>query len=154
MPKNISNWQFTTYNDKIYLAGTEDKALFLYHVDSKTNSISLHSNFDITETIKAFKIINVINEIDTRFEHEKVYVILYVTENGNHYLKWYQMDDRSFVYFWTWSLIRPLMSIEYFKIDDRQKLVLLYEKEKYFDQLLSMIEIYNVEINSNFPQFR
>lgn len=153
--KDIKNWQSVEYNDKIYVAGIKDNALFLYYVDSQTSRVSLYANLVITEKIKTFKIINLLHNIDTQYENENIYVALYVTEKNNHYLKWYHLtNDRSFVYFRTWSLKKPLINIEYFNFNNREKLLLLYEEEKYFQASFSLVEIYNVNIHFKHSQFR
>ncbi|XP_058805906.1 uncharacterized protein LOC131672587 [Phymastichus coffea] len=158
LQQNITNWQYVKHKYETYIAGTVNTTLFLYHFDPHNNSMTSRANLSVAETIKSFKIISFpsINEESTEIK-ESIVVILSVEnallENQSiQYLKWYFLQNQQFYSFWIWELLKPVKSLTYFNAADKHKLMVLYERDVYFNRSYLLIEVYDINTSRQFSK--
>ncbi|OXU21662.1 hypothetical protein TSAR_016063 [Trichomalopsis sarcophagae] len=151
---DVQNWQVLKHENNIYFGGTKRGSLLLYHFDVKAKHISLHANISTNETIKAFKIISLSQRVDESLESNVIVVLSVENKNQVYYLKWFYLHDNRFFQFWTWKIEKSIKILEYFYINGRDKLLLLYENDVLFNERFSAVEIYDIKINRHLSKFQ
>lgn len=142
------------HENNIYFAGTKNGSLLLYHFDVKANYVSLHANISTNETIKAFRIMSLPKSADEPLVSNVIVVLALKNYYKVDYLEWFYLDDTRFVKFWTWKIGKSVKILEYFNINDRHKLLLLYENNVLFNEPFSVVEVYDIKINGQLSTFQ
>ena len=157
MENDIRNWQFLEYNSATYIVGFNESTVIMYRFNKQTSEMSLYTSIHIpvSMTIKSFRAISSIDNIDTPFESNEIYLVLFMEDSNRlQILKWFYLHNQKFIQFWTWDLQKPVKNVVDFKFNEQHKLLLLYEDEVFFNDAFTLVEIYEVQLNKNASTFQ
>ncbi|KAJ8668656.1 hypothetical protein QAD02_010319 [Eretmocerus hayati] len=155
LKENITNWQVLEFNGKIYLAGFEKYTFFMYHFDMRNHTTSSRAIVPIVGTILSAKLISLPQNASNPWSDSSIQLAMVVqTNKEKFYLKWFDLQDETFVEAWIMSLTSRVKNLEYFGSYDKHKLLLAYEGELYYNQTLSVVEIYDINTDRHLPKLQ